>query len=268
MEQLTFDSFDELLQQTAARPFGALDLRSVRYADPCGLLLLQLLLLDRVDQGIPLRVELPQAPHIRRWMADMGLQTSACLTTAVSRDTTSALQPITRITDEDGISRVVDGFHHRLAERYPLTESSRRALIAVLIELFQNIPHHSNATGAAPNAHGMAAMQDQDGSILVAVADKGVGLSASLSVRQGYENLTDADALELIFHRGVSRFSDPGRGGELRRIANLVRSWDGSFALRAGTALYRFDPYGGDTYDVPEFPGVQLALCLPERAFL
>jgi len=201
-------------------------------------------------------------------MTEMGLQTGTSWRTGASRGATSALQPITRIEDEQGISQVVDGFHHRLTERYPLTESSRRALIAVLIELFQNIPHHSNATGTAPNAHGMAAMQDQEGSILVAVVDKGVGLAASLGVRQGYGSLSDAEALEMIFHRGVSRFSDPGRGGELRRIAQLVRSWDGAFALRTGSALYRFDPYGGDTFDVPAFPGVQLALSLPERAFL
>lgn len=268
MDQLTLDSFNQILQETADSSPRTLDLRAVRFADPCGLLLLQLLLLHRGEQGDPLRVELPQLPHVRRWLTDMGLQTSASVPTPAVYDRSGALQPITRIDDELGIRRVVDGFHDRLSARYPLTESSRRALIAVLIELFQNIPHHSNATGAASRPDGMAAMQDQDGSILVAVADRGVGLAASLGVRHGYENLRDAEALELVFHRGLSRFSDPGRGGELRRIANLVRSWDGAFALRTGTALYRFDPYGGDTCDVPAFPGVQLALSLPDQAFM
>ena len=160
---------------------------------------------------------------------------------------------------------MVDGFHHRLADRYPLTESSRRALVAVMIELFQNIPHHSNATGIVTDPHGIAAMQDYEDSIFLAVADKGIGLSTSLGLRDGYGGLSDTGALDVVFHQGASRFDDPGRGGELQRIADLIRSWDGVFALRTGRALYYFDSRGGDVYDVPNFPGVQLGLRLPRR---
>ncbi|GAF97103.1 unnamed protein product, partial [marine sediment metagenome] len=46
-----------------------------------------------------------------------------------------------------------------------------------------------------------------------------------------------------------------------------VRSWDGAFALRSGSALLYFDEQGGDIYDVPEFPGVQLAIRIPLRLF-
>ena len=137
-----------------------------------------------------------------------------------------------------------------------------------MIELFQNIPHHSNATGTAADPHGIAAMQEYEDSIFLAIADKGIGLSASLGLRDGYGGLSDAGALDVVFHQGASRFDDPGRGGELRRIADLIRSWDGVFALRTGQALYYFDSRGGDVYDVPAFPGVQLGLRLPRRVLI
>jgi hypothetical protein len=116
--------------------------------------------------------------------------------------------------------------------------------------------------------HGVAAMQDYEDSIFLAVADKGIGLATSLGLRDGYQGLSDPGALDVVFHQGISRFADPGRGGELRRISDLVRSWDGVFALRSGKALYYFDSQGGDIYDVPAFPGVQLGLRLPRRVLI
>ena len=267
MSRLTLETVDCLLEGIAES--AALDLRDVRFMDPYALLLLQLAIVERKEAGRPIDIVWPRTRQVGQWMREMGLWAGDTTPARHSpRDVDSALQPITRIEQESGIGRVVEGFHHRLAKRYPLTESSRRALIAVLIELFQNIPHHSNATGTVQDPYGIAAMQDYDGAIFVTVADKGIGLAASLGLRDGYQGIRDAQALDVVFHQGISRFNDPGRGGELRRIADLVRSWDGTFALRTGQALYYFDPKGGDTYDVPAFSGVQLALRLPARAFL
>ena len=269
MDQLTIETIDQVLEAIAVNELNHLDLKNVRFADPYALLLLHLLLLERDEQGHPIKVSWPQIPKIRQWMRAMGMpMTRFPMPTTISTDSESALQPITKIEDEAGISRVVDGFNQRLTSRYPLTEPSRKALVAVMIELFQNIPHHSNATGRASDPHGLAAMQDDEDSIFLAVADKGIGLSSSLGLREGYEDLSDAGALDVVFHQGASRFDDPGRGGELRRIAELVRSWNGAFVLRSGRALYYFDPRGGNVVDVPHFPGVQLGLRLPRNMFV
>jgi len=266
MNRLTVETIDNFLEEMQDDR-ADLDLRNVRFIDPYAALILDLLRVEREDAGHALRVLWPQSPHARRWLTEVGFRGhSASQPQLTAEDGT--LQPITRIEDEAEIGCVVERFHQRLTERYPLTETSRRALVAVLIELFQNIPHHSNATGVVEDPHGVAAMQDYEQSILVAVADRGVGLATSLGLRDGYQGLSDAGALDLVFHQGVSRFADPGRGGELRRIAELVRSWDGTFAVRTGCALYYFDPRSGDTYDVPFFPGLQLALRLPMRSFL
>ncbi len=267
MNRLTLETIDHVIEWDTSSDVSQLDLGAVRFADPFALQILRLLLLEHADRGHPLDIVWPTSASVRRWMYAMGVDAgrTGMTDTHSPRNSESTLQPITRIEDEAAIGRVVDGFHHRLTERYPLTESSRRALVSVMIELFQNIPHHGNATGTVPDPHGIAAMQDYEDSIFLAVADRGIGLSRSLGLRPGYEGITDTQAVDDIFHRGISRFEDPGRGGELRRIADLVRSWDGVFALRSGRALYYFDPHGGDTYDVPAFPGVQLGLRLPRR---
>jgi len=269
MDQLTIETIDQVLEWIAVEGLDHLDLKNVRFADPYALLLLYLLILEQDEQGHPIKVSWPQIPRIRQWMRAMGMpMTLFPQSSPTSPNGEGPLQPITEIEDEAGIGRVVDGFHQRLATRYPLTETSRRALVAVMIELFQNIPHHSNATGIASDPHGIAAMQDDEDSIFLAVADKGIGLSSSLALRAGYEGLSDAGALDVVFHQGASRFDDPGRGGELRRIAELVRSWNGAFALRSGRALYYFDSRGGNVVDVPHFPGVQLGLRLPRNTFV
>jgi len=270
LTRLTVETIDGVLERVIEQGAEALDLRGIRFTDPYALLLLGLLVLEMTERRHAPRIEWPEAPAVRTWMNAMGFFTEIGTSKAVrfsSRSARSALQPITAITDEAGIGRVVDGFHRRLAERYPLTELSRRTLTAIMIELFQNIPHHSNATGNVADPHGIAAMQDYEDSLFLAIADKGVGLRGSLGLRPGYEGITDSRALNSILHDGISRFADAGRGGELQRIVGVVRSWDGVLALRTGSALLYFDERGGDIYDVPDFPGVQLAIRIPLRLF-
>jgi len=266
--RLTVETIDDILERVLVQQEASVDLRDVRSIDPCALLLLNLLVLEARERRIAVRFDWPQRADVRAWMRGMGFFEQ--VGSSIASPTNAAggtLQPIAEIDDEAGIGRVVDGFHRRLAERYPLTESSRRTLIAILIELFQNIPHHSNATGAVDDPHGLAAMQDDDGAITVAIADKGIGLCGSLGLRPGYEGISDAGALDAILRDGISRFADAGRGGELQRIVGVVRSWDGEFVLRSGSARLYFDERGGDIVDVPAFPGVQLAIRIPLRHF-
>ena len=264
--RLTIETIDDLLEHALERNASSIDLRNVRFMDPYALLLLELLLLELGDRGRRIELKRPGTTAVGRWMAAMGFDAKSGKSAGASlRDSASALQPITSIDDERNVGRIVDGFEQRLAERHPLSETGRRSLIAIMIELFQNVPHHSNADGSVDDPHGIAAMQDYKDSIFLAIADRGMGLSGSLALRSGYEGMTSRQALRSIFDRGVSRFEDPGRGGELQRIARIVRSWDGTLAVRSGDALLYFDDKGGDVYDVPEFPGLQLGLRLPRH---
>jgi len=266
---LTIERVEELLRFVDDGVPSRLDLSAVRFADPYGLLLLDLLIHHRADSGAPLRVAWPTHPAVAGWMRAMGLHADLKGTgTTRPPRVEAALQPIARIEEESEVVDLVNAFDARLAARYPLDDSPRMTLVRIMIELFQNIPQHSNATGTAPNPHGVAAMQDYGDGIFLAIADKGVGLRASLSVRDDEPIDTDAAALDAVVLRGLSRFKDPGRGQELTRIYKMVRSWDGTIAVRTGDALLTHDSVrGGEIRDVAFFPGVQIALVIPRQVF-
>lgn len=269
--RLTVDTIDQVIAVITATESTSLDLTQVGFIDPYALLLLTLALLPRDETGWRLHVRWPTRKDVRGWMRAMGFfgeinDPKSALRGGYS-SSSDALQPITRITGEHAVSRLVNAFDKRLTDRYPLTDQSRNALVKVMFELFQNIPQHSNATGEVADPHGLAAMQDYAGSIFLAVADAGIGLRKSLSTREEFADLSDASALNRIVYDGMSRFSDPGRGGELRRIAKLVRKWDGLLVIRSGKALLYMDSERGDVYDAPDFPGVQIGVRLSRRVF-
>jgi hypothetical protein len=265
---LTIEGVEKLMSYVGEEGPSCLDLRDVRFADPYGLLLLDLLIQDRSDRGEPMRVEWPTHPAVAGWMRAMGLRADLKGFGSRPSPKDAALQPIAHIEDEDEVIGLVNAFDARLADRYPLDDSPRMTLVRVMIELFQNVPQHSNATGEAKHPHGIAAMQDYDDGIVLAIADKGVGMRASLNLRDDEPIDTDAAALDAGVLRGLSRFADPGRGQELMRIYKMVRSWDGRIAVRTGRALLTHDPVrGSEIHDVAPFPGVQIALSIPRRVF-
>jgi len=265
---LTIGRIEETMSLILDEGLRSLDLRSARFVDPYGLLLLDLLRRERIERGAPLEIAWPTGGAVGRRMRAMGLRPRLFAPSTEVPSVETALQPITPIDDERGVMDLVNRFDARLAERYPLDDSPRRTLIRIMIELFQNIPQHANATGKIADPHGIAAMHDDPDGIILAIGDKGIGMKASLSLRGDERLETDADAIDAVVLRGLSRFADPGRGEELMRIFRMVRSWDGTIAVRTGSALLYHDPErGADIHDVAPFPGVQIALVIPQRFF-
>ena len=271
MTKLTVDTIDQVIEVIISKESERLDLTDADFIDPYALLLLALSLHRRASVATPIDVRWPARKDVLGWMRAMDFFDAIDDPKLELHDRASArsdaLQPITHITGEDSVSRLVNAFDRRLTDHYPLTDESRNALVKMMFELFQNIPQHSNATGEASDPYGLAAMQDYSGSIFLAVADMGIGLRQSLATRDGFVDLSDLSALNRIVFDGMSRFADPGRGGELRRIAKLVNRWDGLLVIRSGEALLYMDVERGDIYDTPYFPGVQIGLRLPRRVF-
>ena len=270
MNELTLATIEDLVELAMRRGAARLDLRDVGFIDPYALLLLGLVVRQRMEDGRPFDVLWPASRAVHDWMTAMRFFADLrdrAFPNLRARTTTKALQPITAIDDEHGIGAIVDGFEQRLSDRYPISSESRTSLIQIMLELFQNVPQHANATGEIEGLHGRAAMQDYQDSIFLAIGDDGVGFRGSLRLREELGVETDAQALDAIVFRGISRFGDPGRGGELQRIARIVRAWDGVFVLRSGSALAYFDELSGDVVDVGWFPGVQIGIRLPRRVF-
>lgn len=269
MARLTVETIDQVIEAVIVHRAGELDLRHISFIDPYALLLLGFCVLHRREEGGRLAIQWPRSSKVRRWMEAMGFfnEVGRRGQSGGKRGPTEALQPITAVSEEERIGQLVDAFERRLSTRYPLTVESRGALVKIMLELFQNIPQHANATGEVSDPHGLAAMQDYSDSIFLSVGDMGVGLRGSLSLREGFASLSDKSALNKVVFDGMSRFTDPGRGGELRRIARLIHAWDGLFVLRSGEAMLYMDPERGDVYDAPPFPGVQIAIRLPRAVF-
>jgi len=266
---LTGETIEDVIHVVASGG-RALDLRDVVKIDVCALLALDLLVRQAREDGRPLRVAWPEAPSVRSWMTAMGF--FADIKTGLTQGLGSqpnVLTSMASVEREDDVSRLVGAFDDRLSDRFPIDEAPRRRFLRILLELFQNIPQHANATGAVLDPHGLAALEDDEGGILLAVADKGIGLAQSLGLRpgSGSTSLSDADALRAIVFDGRSRFRDPGRGHELERIFRLVRSWEGTMTVRSGSALLYQSDLGGDIVNVASFPGVQIALSIPRRVF-
>ena len=267
MSTLTYRSIEEILGAVNEGQ-DILDLRYIRSMDPYALLLLDLLLCG--DESGSLSIRWPESDRVRAWMHAMGLFDDVGIRLKsghrVLGDLT-ALQPLTRIEDEMGIGRVVDTFEQQLREKYPVSESSRRTLVSIMIEMFQNIPHHSNVTGEIDDAHGIAAMHDAEDSIILAIADRGIGIRRSLELRDELSGLSDGEALHQVVVVGKSRHVDPGHGGELQKITKLIRLWGGEFVVRSGCSLYVAYEDEATFHDVAPFPGLQMSLRLPKTLF-
>ncbi|MBN1859427.1 hypothetical protein JW848_09510 [Candidatus Bipolaricaulota bacterium] len=268
MIKLTIETVDQWVDDVLHRRAGRLDLSRVEIIDPYALLVIAITVREFQKQGRILPLDWPQHDGVRAWLNAMGLpqwlgRNPVQPPSAPPRS--SVAQPMTRIDAEDGIRQIVEAFDQQLALRYPLTDESRCGLVRIMFELFQNIPQHANATGNAPGVLGVAAMQEmsREQQLMLAVADDGIGLRESLSMRASFTDITHAQALNEVLFKGVSRHADPGRGGELRRIARLVRTWEGTLVIRSGDAVLYMDNERGAVYDAPLLPGVQIAVSLP-----
>jgi hypothetical protein len=265
VERLILETADQLLARTEVARAGVLDLSAVQAVDPYGMLLLVLIDRHHRQRGTLLPIRWPQHRTPRQALQSMGLPELLGREMGGEATARDASHLVADIAAEHEINGIVTAFDRRLLARYPLSSTARRRLTNVLFELFQNIPHHSNATGTIDDPMGMAAMQDDGEWIHLAVVDKGIGLAGSLGLRSGYGGISAGSALNRIIFLGMSRHLDPGRGGELQRIAELVRSWDGVLAIRSDDAVLYMDAERGDVYESPPFPGVQIGLRLPRR---
>ena len=141
-----------------------------------------------------------------------------------------------------------------------------------LSEACQNIVEHAQTGGWVAVQTYKWAKRLGRRVVQIAVCDAGVGFRKSLESSQNRrmsDRWDDAMALEDAVIRAVSRFRDPGRGQGLAGIRKYVGRWDGKLSVRSGTARITIKPTWDDdlplTENLPEFPGSQMQITIPER---
>ena len=183
------------------------------------------------------------------------------------QDEGEGFSAITRVDEEAEVQATVDRVCDALEERFPLGETSIRVLAEAMLELAQNIPQHANPLDEDIDPWGLLAVREYQDHIHLVVMDKGVGLSNSLGLNTRYRGISDGEALEAVLIQGASRFVDPGRGGALRRIREVVLRNEGRLFVRSGSSWFWQAEVEWGIEGVPPFPGVQVSIQLPRALF-
>ena len=121
-----------------------------------------------------------------------------------------------------------------------LPGSTPGQMAAAMQELEGNIQEHSNAP-----ATGFLAFRATSGVFEFVVADRGIGLLASLRQRAAFSAMEDhGKALELALTDGISRYDDSGRGHGFRPIFLGLTNLQGHLRFRSGDHALVIDGTG------------------------
>lgn len=253
-------------------PRPVVDLSRLVRIDPFGLLLLILHGRRCREAGGRLRVLLPESARTLDRLCRSGLFHQLEGGYWTDRPLPEGIQPEpalapARVRDEAEIRPIVNGVGERLEARFPFGQRASRLLVGAVIELLQNIVHHAAPPGTDCDPFGLAALEEDEDHLHLAIADKGIGLAASLGLNPRFRGLAPAQALEAVLVDGASRFDDPGRGGALRRIREAVVACCGRFYIRSGSGAFLQQDVEWSVGEAAPFPGVQISLLLPRTLF-
>ena len=274
MRSLDVRSLNRVLPQwLRGFPRPLVELSRIRQVDPFAAAFLALYARQCADAGGRMRLLLPAREETLRELVCSGLFQLAEEWIWTDRalpevpDGEEGFSAITRVEEEAGVRATVDRVCDALEERFPLGETSIRNLAGAMLELAQNIPQHANPLGEDLDPWGLMAVREYRDHIHLVVMDKGVGLTKSLGLNPRYRGASDGEALEAVLIQGASRFTDPGRGGALRRIREVVLRNEGRLFVRSGSAWFWQAEVEWGIEGVLPFPGVQVSIQLPRALF-
>ena len=280
-------SFETVLEQVAAAPADdklLVDARHARWASPFGLT--AMLTLGQVfQQGGRGRVAfaVPEADDTASYWARTAFFAHAAnvfeLHGSVPRTRggeSSVLLEITPITQSGDVHGVIEKIQSKagaiLQGELHIDAKATMGFAMTLSEACQNIVEHAQTGGWVAVQTYKWAKRLGRRVVQIAVCDAGVGFRKSLESSQNRrmsDRWDDAMALEDAVIRAVSRFRDPGRGQGLAGIRKYVGRWDGKLSVRSGTARITIKPSWDDDLplaeNLPEFPGAQMQITIPER---
>jgi anti-sigma regulatory factor (Ser/Thr protein kinase) len=285
-ETLDHRSFDALVAEMA-RADGArvlFDARHVRWTNPFGMVgLLAAGAVARQRAGEAPQLEGPENAEVVSYLTRMNFFAQAAEVFRLERPprrsaagASDALLEVTAIRSHQDVHDVVDRVRGRataiLSNRLHYPPSAALQFSVILSEVCQNVVEHANAEGwVAAQTYNWKQRLGRLVAV-VAVADVGVGFRGSLAAehaRRYGERWSDATALQAALFEGVSRYTEPGRGQGLQGIRRHVTRWNGEVIIRSGTARIAVVPDWDDLSvlesGLPEFPGAQIFIALPER---
>jgi len=252
-----------------------LSLRNIKFADPYGVIMLLLLIKHLRSRSIDVKVVPPISLDVLNWLERMNffieIERECEFTWDTSylrsniRNPSRSLKEITRITSEKEVTSVVEVLANILIEDYGFQPKTVYRLCGVMIETFQNIPQHSNPIGEGFDPYGIAAIQNYKDHFYLVVGDIGVGIKGSIALNPRYrrKKLTNLEAIKAVLEKGASRFKEEGRGGQLKRVCEIVSSLGGTTLLRSGSNLVAVKGTSIKSWQTNPFPGTQIGIRIP-----
>jgi hypothetical protein len=252
-----------------------LSLRNVKFADPYGVIMLLLLIKNLRVRSIDVKVVPPTNLDVLNWLERMNffleIEKDCEFMWDISylksnmRNPSRSLKEITRIISEKEITSIVEVLTNILIEDYGFQPQVVYRLGGVMIETFQNIPQHSNPRGEDFDPYGIAAIQNYKDHFYLVVGDIGVGIRESLSLNSRYKRkkLANLEAIRIVLEKGASRFKDEGRGGQIKRVCEIVSRLGGTTLLRSGSNLVAVKGNSTKFSEGINFPGTQIAIRIP-----
>lgn len=251
-----------------------ISLKNIKFADPYGVIMLILLIKHLRSRSINVKIIPPISLDVLNWLERMNffaeVENDCEFTSDVlhlrsnTRNPSRSLKEITHITSENRITSVVEVLAHILIEDYGFEPNIVYRLCGVMIETFQNIPQHSNPKDKI-DPYGIAAIQSYKDHFYLVVGDIGVGIKESLNLNPKYrkKNFTNLESIRAVLEKGASRFKEKGRGGQIKRVCEIVSSLGGMILIRSGINLVAVKGASIKFWNVNFFPGTQIGIKIP-----
>jgi anti-sigma regulatory factor (Ser/Thr protein kinase) len=279
------NSFEQVLEQVAPLPPDAkmlLDARHTTWASPYGLSALLTLGQTRTQAHATLAV--PENDDTTSYWArsnffhyaDELFDLKGVVPKRAQRGDSQVLLELTPIAKSEDVHGAVDRIQEKtqqiIGKELGLDPKAIVGFAMTLSEVCQNIIEHAGRGGWVMVQTYNWTKRLGRRVVVIAVCDAGVGFRSSLETAGNHEprdRWDDAAALEAAVIRGVSRFRDPGRGQGLAGVRKYIGRWAGKLSVRSGTARIAIVPDWDDALpleeNLPNFPGAQIQVTIPER---
>ena len=279
------NSFEQVLAQVTALPPDAkmlLDARHTTWASPYGLSALLTLGQTR-EQSRPTLAVPESDDTVSYWArasffhyAEDFFDLKGIVPKRAHRTDSQVLLELTPISKSEDVHGAVDRIQEKtgqiIGKELGLDPKAIVGFAMTLSEVCQNILEHAGRGGWVMVQTYNWTKRLGRRVVVIAVCDAGVGFRTSLETagnRALGDRWDDAAALEAAVIRGVSRFRDPGRGQGLAGVRKYIGRWGGKLSVRSGTARIAIVPDWDDDVpleeNLPDFPGAQIQVTIPER---
>ncbi len=266
-----------------------LDLSSVGFFDPYGIVALTVFLQSLPESALPIALKMNEFPLAKgqkpsergavAYLTHMGFWEEVGSRLAVPH-TLLPVRP--QFSEDKNVLIDVTVMHTRDAVSVMLRKSgellqglgfgpvAKMHVLQVLSEVSGNVLDHAQSElGGVVTSQTYRSRRSGVRYLVMSIGDAGIGVKGSLAHNQKLATRLDSDAtaLGIAVAVGNSRFGSGGRGGGLPSVLDIAKRYGGGVAMRSGRGAlaYRGDDDQKRVFEAPFQIGTQVRIMLPEN---